>query len=180
MDLLAGLSAFLAIPALLLALTYGLLFFLGRGQRYGPLNDIASAAVLLLLILPAIALKDLVGADPAWFGIVTWVAVAGMVVAAVGQVALVLGAISLNTSFVTGGVGFLPVVVWFAAFTFLSLRDGTPPPEVGWSMLVGLVPIAALVAFFRLSLRPQLVLATVACIGMAASFLFLGLKLVSE
>ncbi len=178
MDVAAGLSAFLAIPALLAALIFGLLFFLGRGRHFGPLNDVAIAVALLLLILPAIALNDLVGA-PTWFAAITWVAVAGMILAAVGQLLLVVGVIGLNTSFVTGGIGFLPVVVWFAAFAFLSLRDGVPSPAVGWSMLVGLVPIAVLVVLFRLSLRPQLVLATVACIGMALSFLFLGLGLVS-
>jgi len=180
MYLWAGLSAFLAIPALLLALVFGALFFLGRGRHYGPLNDIASAALLLLLIPPAIAINDLIGSDPAWFAAVTWIAIAGMVIAAVGQVLLVLGAISLNTSFITGGIGFLPVVAWLMALTYLSLGNGTPSAGMGWSMLVGLILIAALVVLFRLPLTMRIGMATGASAAIAVSFFFLGLELVSE
>ena len=102
MYLLAGISTLLAIPALLLAGFFGGLFFLGRGERYGPLNDLFFALTMYLIILPAIAVVNLADEQVgAWFDVVTWIAVMGMVIAGVGQVLLVVGGISLQTSFIT-------------------------------------------------------------------------------
>src|SRR5437660_352283 len=101
---IAGVSALLAIPALLLSGLFLALFFGGRGAQFGPLNDFFVAINLFLLVPPALAIRTAVGGQAgAWFTIVTWLAIAGMVLAGVGQLLLIAGVISLQASFVTGG-----------------------------------------------------------------------------
>src|SRR3990170_3512253 len=93
----AGYSALLAIPALLLAGVFLALFFGGFGDRYGPLNDIFSTLMLLLSVAPALAVAGLLSEQTGgWFGVLTGLAVVGMLIGAVGQMALVLGGISLQ------------------------------------------------------------------------------------
>ncbi|MSQ41172.1 MAG: hypothetical protein EXR55_05900 [Dehalococcoidia bacterium] len=123
----------LAIPVLLLAGLFLALFFGGRGAHYGPLNDIFSALSLLLLILPAIAIyvSAQAAAGP-WLAVVTWLAVAGMIIGAAGQVLLVIGVINLQTSFVTGGIGILPVLAWVVSIAVLSLGLKQFSAPLGW------------------------------------------------
>ena len=143
-----GASALLAIPSVLLAGIFIALFFQGKGDRYGPLNDIFSALTLLLLILPALALdRTTSGQAGSWFGILTGLAVLGMVFAALCTILLVLGRINLNTSFITGGVGITPVLAWIAAQAYTGMRFQLPSPAIGWLalallMLVGLEVLA--------------------------------------
>lgn len=179
MELLAGVSALLAIPALVLALVFGVLFFLGRGRHYGPLNDVASAAVMFLLVLPAIAVRDTIGDDPTWFGVVTWIAVAGMIFAGISQLLLVIGMITLNVSFIAGGIGFVPVVAWLTGLSWLSIEGGAPQAAVGWTMAIGLVFVAAIVVLFRTPLNVRLGLATAGTVAIATSLLLLGVDLIS-
>lgn len=130
---LAGASALLAVPVLLLAGVFLALFFGGRGERFGALNDLFTAIGLLLLAAPAVAVyvvaRDATGG---WFFILTITAVAGMALAAIGQVLLVLRVIDLQTSFVTGGIGILPVLAWVGATVWLALSGHLLPAAVGW------------------------------------------------
>src|SRR5581483_7841007 len=103
-------SALLATPALLLAGPFLALFFGGRGAWFGPLNDFFTAVCLLLLVPPALALLTAVGGQAGvWFTIVSWLAIAGMVLAGAGQLLLIVRVISLRTSFITGGTGLVPI-----------------------------------------------------------------------
>ena len=70
---------------------------------------------------------------------------AGIGVGAVGQLLLVAGVISLQLSFVTGGLGILPVLAWVAALAVVALRDRALPPELGW-MSVALLAFVGLEA----------------------------------
>ena len=137
---LAGASALLAIPALLLAGLFLALFFGGRGEFYGPLNDIFSALSLLLLILPAIAINvSVYQAAGSWIAVVTWLAVGGMVIGAAGQILLVVGVINLQTSFVTGGIGILPVLAWAIGIAVLSLGFRQLSASLGWLTIAALL-----------------------------------------
>ena len=168
MYLAAGISALLSIPALLLAGLFGALFFLGRGERYGPLNDVFFALMLLLLILPAIAVNDLAGGQTGgWLDIVTWLAVGGMVVGAGGQVLLVARVISLQTSFITGGVGIAPVLAWMASLAFISLRNGVPTPGVGWATVVSLAPMVSVGVISLLPVKMAIKLSSAAVLTLA-------------
>jgi hypothetical protein len=106
-------------------------------------NDVLVALTLLLLILPVLALPEAVREAEGWFVVLGYVAVAGIAVAAIGQLLLVAGVIGLNTSFVTGGVGILPLVAWWIAVAYLALGAGTVPTSIGW-WLVGTLGLAAL------------------------------------
>lgn len=130
---LPGLSALLALPALLLAGIFFALFVGGRGDRFGSLNDFFSAVALLLLVAPAIAVyliaRDATGA---WLLLLTVAAIVGMVLAAIGQFLLILRIIELQTSFVTGGIGIVPVLAWLGVTVWLAFSGHLLPNTVGW------------------------------------------------
>ena len=183
MYLLAGISTFLVIPALLLSGIFGALFFLKRGDHYGPLNDLFFALSLFLLILPVIVVNDLANEQVGiWFDAVTWAAVVGLVVAGVGQVLLVAGAISLQTSFKSGSIGIAPVLVWMVSLAMISIRKEAPDTLVGLTMalsLVLMVPTALLPAFqVRMSLR--IWVGAILGLALVAWLLALGVDLVGR
>ena len=147
---IAGVCSLLAIPALILSAIFLALFFGGAGQEFGPLNDLFVAAMTGLLILPARSLLDVVVGggrpDRRWFRIVTWVAIAGLVIMTAGQLLLVVGLISLDASFVALSLGVLPVLAWAAAQVYLALRFRTPSRVVGWTLIVVLATAGFLTA----------------------------------
>ena len=140
---LAGFSAAAAIPTLFLSAVALALFFRGAGERWGPVNDVLVALTLLLLILPILALPGVVENPEGWFVALGYVAIAGIAVAAIGQLLLVARVIGLNTSFVTGGVGILPLIGWWVAVVYLALGVGMLPSHIGW-WLVGTLGLALL------------------------------------
>ena len=124
------------------------LFFGGRGDRFGTLNDLFSAIALLLLILPVIAVNEKVAADAGgWLLPLTVATLAGLLLAAVGQLLLIVRVIDLSTSFMTGGLGILPVLGWVIALVWLSLASHRLPDLVGW-MGIALLGSAAFTALF--------------------------------
>lgn len=142
----AGYSAAAALVSLILSGITIALFFGGAGSVFGPLNDLFTALALGFLVLPVVALWMLVRDDAgAWFGIVSLLALVGIAVGAGGQVLLVLGAIPLETSFVTGGIGIVPVLAWAAALAWESFRSPALSDLVGWTTAVAL-GLAALTA----------------------------------
>lgn len=153
---LAGISAAAAIPALFLSAVALALFFGGAGDRWGPVNDVLVALTLLLLILPVLVLPGRIEEEEGWFVALGYVAVAGILVASIGQLLLVARVISLNTSFVTGGVGILPLLAWWAAVVYLALAAGTVPAEIGW-WLVGTLGFAVLLVGATYVLRGAVV-----------------------
>jgi hypothetical protein len=183
MYLLAGISTFLAIPALLLAGYFGLLFFQGRGERYGPLNDMFSALTIFLLVPTAIAVNTLAdGRVEGWFQVVTWLAVAGMLLAGVGQLLLVAGTINLQTSFITGTVGIIPVLVWMTSLAVISIRYGDPAAPVGWAMALalGLIVPTALLPAFRVRMSVRLLFGGILTLALVVWLLALGVDLLDR
>ncbi len=55
-----------------------------------------------------------------------------MALAAAGQLLLILRIIDLRTSFVTGGVGVVPVLAWLGVTAWLALAQHLLPEAVGW------------------------------------------------
>lgn len=141
---LAAYSALGAVAALVVAGITLALFFGGAGDYWGPVNDISSALALLLLLPVMLAVLRLSPDDIGpWFAIVTYAAIAGVLIGAAGQVILVLGGISLQTSFVTGGVGIMPVLAWAIGLAVLVFTRDTLSVTVGW-LLVGVLVSAGL------------------------------------
>lgn len=174
--LAAGISAFLAVPALVAAALFLVLFVQGKGAQWGLLNDLFSAIALLLLVLPALAIDRLAdGFVGGWFNIVTAAAVAGIALAALGQLLLVARLIPLSASFLTGGLGVMPVMVWVAAQGYIGLRYGIPAPSLGVLatavLATSLLLTGSSIALGRLSrfLTANLLVATLAayltCLG---------------
>ena len=143
----AGYAAYLIIPLLTASGIALWLFFSGAGAVFGPINDLLVAVCLGLLALPVLALRSIVGPQGGpWFDVVSGLALAGLALAATGQVLLVAGVIALETSFVTGGLGILPVLAWAVAIAILALRLGALPDQLGWATvaLLAMVVVASL------------------------------------
>ena len=129
----AARALYASLLALLLSMVAISLFFAGAGGIFGPINDLLVVATVVLLIPAIIAVhqiaRDAVGA---WLPILTIVALAGIAIMAVGQLALVLGIIALEASFISGGIGVLMAIAWIAGLAVLSLRSHQLARPVGW------------------------------------------------
>ena len=149
LDRLAGPATWLALVALILSGIALGLFFGGAGAFWGPVNDVLIVVAVLALI-PAVLAVDRRAGDHAapWTRIVTIAALAGIVVMATGQSLLVAGRLSLEGSYVTGGVGVLPFLAWIGLVAVLSLASGVLPRPVGWLAVavLGLIVVEAVVA----------------------------------
>jgi hypothetical protein len=140
---LAGASAAFAIVALLGAAITIALFFGGAGEIYGPINDILTAVTALALVLPILAVDRVADGAGLWLRAVAIAAVIGCIVIAATQISLVVGWIDLTTSFVLGGVGFVPVAVWCVAVAIVALPMGVLPSAIGWLVVVAILLIVA-------------------------------------
>jgi hypothetical protein len=126
------------VPTTTIALFYG-----GAGAFWGPINDVATSVALLALVLPVIAVDRIAGPDVGpWLRVVSVAAIGGIALAATGQVLLVVGVIDLETSFVTGGIGILPVFAWLVAVAVLGLGAAILPAQVGW-LATGVIAVSA-------------------------------------
>jgi hypothetical protein len=136
---LAGYSAFGAVGALVISGIALALFFGGAGDFWGPINDVFITLNALLLIPPALVLS-LVVRDQAgdWFRIASVVGVAGLLVIGVGQLLLVIGVITLQGSFVSGGIGLVPLLGWMVALAVVSLGSHALSASIGWSVVTTL------------------------------------------
>lgn len=176
---LAAISAFLAIPTLALASIYGVYFFKTRDPRMGLLNDVYSAIVLLLLILPVLAINVSQAPTVSWLDTVTWMTIVGLIIGAGGQFLLVFEKINLATSFITGGISLLPIIAWMGALIYLSLFRQSLSASIGWLsaailLLVAMLPVTW--AFLRATFS---FLTALLLITLAAWLLSLGLVLLS-
>jgi hypothetical protein len=143
---LAAWSTLAAIGALIVSAVALALFFGGAGSFWGPVNDVF-VALFLFLLLPAVVAVWRLSPDDIgpWFGILSLAAMAGIAVAAVGQLLLVAGVIELRTSFVTGAIGVVPILLWMAGLAILVFTRQVTGVEVGWALVASLA-LAMLVA----------------------------------
>jgi hypothetical protein len=144
LDRLAGPSTWVSLVALVLSAIALALFFGGAGQFWGPVND-AFIVVAVLALIPAVLAVDRIAGDHAapWARILTVATIAGIVLMAVGQTLLILGRLSLDGSYVTGGIGVIPLIAWMVLVAVLALGSGVLPRTVG---LLAAATVAAIVA----------------------------------
>jgi hypothetical protein len=178
----AGVSAFLAIAFLILSGIAIALFFGGAGSFWGPINDLATAVALLALVLPVIAVDHLARERTGiWLEVVSVAAIVGIILAATGQILLVLGVIRLETSFVTGGVGILPVFAWLVAVAVLALGLGLLPAHIGWLAIGVIVLSAGLGVVAGVGMGPGVWIASVALLAVLIGWMgSLGLALLDR
>lgn len=151
----AGTSALGAIGAFILAAISIALFFGGAGSFWGPVNDVFAAVTVLLLIPVIVAVLRLAPDDIGpWFAIICWAAVLGALVIAVVQVLLVVGVVSLATSFTLGGLGIVPILAWAVGLAYLVLTRDMLSVEVGWLLGATLVMAGLLTASSMLAPWP--------------------------
>ncbi|HEY7700900.1 MAG TPA: hypothetical protein VIB02_01210 [Candidatus Limnocylindrales bacterium] len=169
----AGASTVVAIIALIVAGITIALFFGGAGAFWGPVNDIFIVFTVLALILPILAIDRLATEGGAgWIRLVTIAAVLGSLLIAVGQTALVLGLLSLQGSFVTGGVGFIPIVVWLVALVVLAFGSSTLPAPIGWAAAAVLALIVVEAVVGMATSGPLLWVASVALLAALVAWLW--------
>lgn len=178
MTTVAAISAFLAVPAVVAAMVLWALFLHTREERWGVANDIAVVIALLCLILPVFMVGREIGDGSDWISIVTWTALAGLVIAAAGQVLLISGLISLGLSFLTGGVGITPVLLWMVSIGLVSFGQEPPPAALGWATVAFLLLVLPVFAFANS--RPVLAIGSqaVMTIGLIVWIIILGSYLV--
>src|SRR6266511_803065 len=145
----AGISAVVALVALVVSAIAIALFFAGAGQVFGPINDVFVAVTLIALVLPILAVDRVAGAQAGlWLRSVTVAAFTGAVLAAVGQLMLVAGVIDLQTACVTGGLGIVPVLIWIVALVVLAVPVGVLPVWIGWlaAAALALIVVGSVIA----------------------------------
>jgi hypothetical protein len=154
---LASLSTWLALVALLLSAIALALFFGGVGDFWGPVND-ALIVVTAIALLPAVvAVVRLAGDQGApWVSIVSVAAIAGLVLIAIGQTLLIIGRLSLDGSYATGGLGVLPFLAWIVLVAILALGMGVLPSRTGWLAVLTLVAIVVFSVTATVTLGPVL------------------------
>jgi len=170
----AGASAVVALIALVISGITLALFFGGAGAFWGPVNDMFIVVTVLALILPMLAVDRLAAdAGIGWVRLVTIGAVLGAILIAVGQTALVLGFLSLQGSFVTGGLGFIPIVVWLVALVVLTFASGVLPSPVGGAAVVVLVLIGVEALVGSATYGPLLWIASIALLAAMVAWLWI-------
>ena len=170
----AGASAVVALIALVISGITLALFFGGAGAFWGPVNDMFIVVTVLALILPMLAVDRLAAeAGIGWVRLVTIVAVLGAILIAIGQTALVLGFLSLQGSFVTGGLGFIPIVVWLVALVVLTFASGVLPSPVGGAAVVVLVLIGVEALVGSATYGPLLWIASIALLAAMVAWLWI-------
>ena len=143
----AGISAGIALVTLVISGIALGLFFGGAGAFWGPINDVFIAATGFALLLPILAVDRMAVAEAPWIRVVTILVIGGALLMAIGQLLLVAGVITLNDSFITGGLGFATILIWLVALVALAFGWHAIPTVVGTlaAVSLGLVAVTAVV-----------------------------------
>jgi hypothetical protein len=170
----AGASGVVALIALVIAGITIALFFGGAGAFWGPVNDMFIVVTVLALILPMLAVDRLAAeSGVGWLRPVTIAGIAGAVLIAVGQTLLVIGVIDLRSSFVTGGVGFIPIVVWLVALVVLAFGSHAIPQPIGSAALAVLALIVVEAVVGTATTGPVLWVVSVALLAAFVAWLWI-------
>jgi hypothetical protein len=172
LDRLAGTSTWVALVALVLSAIALALFFAGAGSFWGPVND-ALIVVAVLAMIPAVLAVDRLAGDHGspWTRIVTIAAIAGIVLMAVGQTLLIVGRLSLEGSYVTGGVGVIPFLAWIVLVAVLSLASGVLPRSVGWLAVATIASIVVMSVVGAITMGPALWVSGIALVVILSAWL---------
>jgi hypothetical protein len=106
------------------------LFFGGAGATFGPINDLLLAATFVLLV-PAVMAVRRDPRAPGWLGALGALALVGMAILVIGNVALVARLIPLQASFVTVSLGIVALLGWGVGVGVVALRGRILEPAVG-------------------------------------------------
>jgi len=169
---LAGWSSALAIVMLLIS-GVALALFFSIGEPWGSINDFFVVLTALLLILPMLAIDRIAVGQAPWLRPVTIAAIAGAVLIAVGQSLLILRVIGLYDSYATGGLGLLPLLVWWIALVVLAFGTHAVAPAVGWAAAAMLATIVVYSLIAVVTLGPVLWVASVVLLVVISAWMAL-------
>jgi hypothetical protein len=169
---LASLSTWMALVALVLSAIALALFFGGAGEFWGPVND-ALIVVTAIALIPTVAAVARMAGDRGapWVAIVSVAAIAGLVVMTVGQTLLILGRLSLDGSYVTGGIGIVPFIAWVVLVAVLGLGLDVLPSRIGWLALASVAAILVFSLTAAITLGPVLWVEAVAMLAVISFWL---------
>ena len=172
LDRLASSSTWVALVALVLSAIALALFFGGAGEVWGPVND-AFIVVAVLAMIPAVLAVDRMagGHGAPWTRIVTIAAIAGIALMAAGQTLLIVGRLSLDGSYVTGGIGVIPFLAWIVLLAVLSLASGVLPRTVGWLAIATIASIVVASVVATVTTGPALWVSTIALVVILSGLL---------
>ena len=169
---LASMSTWVALVALVLSGIALALFFGGAGDFWGPVNDALIVVTAIALIPTVLAVARLAGdAGSPWVAIVTVATVAGVVLIALGQTLLIVGRLSLDGSYVTGGIGVIPVIVWIVLTAILALAMAVLPDRTGWLAIATLAAIVVFSVTAAITMGPVLWIEAVALLAIISLWL---------
>lgn len=170
---LASISTWVAMIALVLSGIALALFFGGAGAFWGPINDGFIVVTAIGLIPAVLAVDRLASGDGSlWVRLLTVAAIAGLVVMAAGQTLLIVGRLSLEGSYVTGGIGVVPFIAWIVLVAVLGLGGGASLPQsVGVLAVVSLAAIVAMSVIAALTRGPLLWVSAVALVVAISAWL---------
>lgn len=148
------------------------LFFAGPGEPFGSIND-AFISLALVALMPAVLAVDRLAGDQfaPIVRVVTIAAIAGMTLAATGQILLILRVITLQDSFITGGLGVLPLLAWFVLVAVLALGTDVLPTTTGWLAVATLAGIVAMTIVGTVTTGPLLWATSVALVIVLVAWL---------
>jgi hypothetical protein len=101
---------------------------------------------------------------------VTVATIAGLVLMATGQSLLIVGRLSLDGSYVTGGIGLLPLLAWIVLVAVLSLSVGVLPSIVGWLAVLSLAAVVAEGVVAAITMGPLLRIVSVGLVAAVTAF----------
>jgi hypothetical protein len=169
---LASMSTWVALVALVLSGIALALFFGGAGEFWGPVNDALIVVTVLALVPTVLAVARLSGERGApWVALITAIAIAGLVLVGVGQTLLIVGRLSLDGSYVTGGLGILPVIAWIVLTAILGIAMDVLPDRTGWLAVATLVAIVVFSLTAAITVGPVLWVEAVALLAIISLWL---------
>jgi hypothetical protein len=138
-----ALGAFGAIAAGVMALVAGVLlaaFFATWRPAFGRGNDLASAAMAILLIPAAIAVLGVYADTGPFIVLVTLIGLAGMAIAAAASILTAAGRMTVAQLTTWQGGSFGVIFLWVIGVSIAVLAFGRLPAGLGWlGVLAGLL-----------------------------------------
>jgi hypothetical protein len=156
----AGWSAAAAIVTLVIS-GIALAIFFQVGEPWGSINDFFIVLTALALILPILAVDRIAVDRAGWLRIITIVAIGGAALIAIGQSLLIARVIDLQSSYVTGGIGVLPVLAWMLGLVVLAFGSHALVPAIGWSALASLAMVVIFSLIAAATMGPAMWVASV-------------------
>ena len=148
----AGASAYAALGFLVLGAAALTAYFGSNNvaDPLGPISDVLFVGVAIFLVPPVLAVGKVVdGRAGRWFDLVSWLAIAGLVISGGGQALLVVGLIPLESSFITFGGGLALFLLWGLALWVPAVRLGLLPRAVArWAVAAVVSLVLATVGWF--------------------------------